>query len=280
MKKYTLEGLKELNRVYDYNNAIREADVVRVNELVEIIEKSRNVNMPKVGDIVDFTDSYGNYSSNAHIEECYEDELHINEHPYIPFVDPKKNGEISTSTSGGPFHHIPKDLKYIGKKEKAFKVCTNIGAIEFYATVNVWSYSDGVHEFTTKDYDVFNITIDEERTHFNGYKYSCTQNGMNSHAFYTDEEYQAWIKTFCGVEKPGNWSETQRIVWTYKQINKCVPLEEYLAIENAVVDSTLCNGKIQECKRIYKGTTVETILPYQRDMIILEGEKCYMRAYK
>lgn len=282
MKKYTVESLKEINEVYDRQHGVTEIDVDRVNQAIEIIENSRK-KTPQVGDVVEYTNQYGDYYAHAHIETV-EKELYICERAYEPFVffNPEDK-TFCTSTSGGTWAHIPKKLKLVGVKEKAFVgwghngACGN-GAVRFYAQVNVWEYTEGVHRFTTQTHDRFHVSILEKPDEY-GYRYIITRSGESCSAFRTKKEYDAWLKTYRGVEVDGNWVNT-KMVWTFKQLSKCVPLEVYQSITGAIVDSEY-EGSIQECKRIYEGTTVTTVLPHQHERIELsKGTKAYMRAYE
>lgn len=288
MSKYTIESLKEINQSYDYNHRVYESDVEKANKLVALIEGSREKESVQVGDIIEFTGGTGDYYGNSHVESVYDDgELHICHQGYAPFTNANSKGGISTSTSGGPWATIPGEVKYIGKRNKMFKAwghrgATANGAFYFEAEVNVFEYiANEALRFTTKTHDKYYVYVNkEELTYDNPYKYTVSSGAYSKTAFKTDEEYQAWLKTYQGVEFKGNW-HNQIIVWTLKQDDKCIPLEDYLKIENAVIDSTMCNGKIQECKRVYKGTKVTTYLPYQKDMIVLEDvNREYMNAYQ
>lgn len=290
MKNYTIETLKQINLGYDYDHRVTESDVEKANQWVKFIESRRTEESPQIGDIVEFTDKHGDYYKNAHIEKVEGDTLNICEQPYIPFVG-IYNNKLYTSTSGGAWTNIPQNLKLIGKRSKLFKdwghcgACGN-GAINFECMVNVWEYAepDQFHQgYSTKNHNKFYVTVlekEEDREKHNYYKYLVTTSGCTSHtAFKTDKEYQAWLKTFNGVEFNGHW-QNQRIVWTHKQYSKCIPLEEYNRIENAVIDSELCNGTIQQCKRIYEDNTVKTFLPYQHEKIPMEEIKVeHIRAY-
>lgn len=291
---YNIESLKAINPSYDYEHRVLESDVIKANKWVEIIEGNRNNNFPCVGDIVEFTNKHGDYYRNAHVERIdgeTEKELNICEQPYVPFVG-MINNRFYTNTSGGAWTNIPKQLKLIGKRPKLFKdwghcgTCGN-GAINFEAMVNVWEYIEPNRfypEYSTKNHDKFYVTVlekEEDRERHNYYKYLITTSGCTSHtAFKTDKQYKAWLKTFNGVEFGGYW-ENQKVVWSDKQINKYVPLEEYNSIENAVIDTQLCNATIQECKRIYENNAVITYLPYQNNKIPVEHINVeYIRAYE
>jgi hypothetical protein len=281
---YTLDTLRKINKSYDADHRVTQGDVELVNRAIQIIESSRNDLTPKVGDAVEYTDQYGNYSLNAHIENVEGDQLNICERAYLPFVQLLHSGGFYTSASGGPWAHIPNQLKKVGNRQKAFVIwghsgaCGN-GAVQFYATVNLWEYVDGVHEFTTKTHDKFYLHIHDAPVGI-GYRYLITNGGTSHTAFKTVEEYQAWLKTFHGVEVENDNTHNGKIIWTFKQRSRCVPLEEYLSITDAVVDTELENACVQECKRIYDydGTTVTTYLPYQDKRLVVGGKE-YIRAY-
>lgn len=281
MKRYTLETLRKINE--EAGNSFTEDTVNKANELVEILENSRDNKCPQIGDIVEYTTEYGDYYGNAHIDSVKEDKIYICERPYTPFMTVDFTGEeidISFSTSGGAWTYTPRALKYLGKRSKLFKYWGGgfSTAILFYATVNVWEHIEGNHEFSTKTHDKFFLSIVNPEYPY-GYKYLISKGGLSDIAFTSEEEYKAWLKTFKGVEIDTLHDNNHKIIWTYKQTEKCVPLEEYLSIENAVIDSTLCNGSIQECKRIYGKNHIETILPYQHDKIEIKTAKAFMRAY-
>ena len=280
-KYYGMESLKEINASYDHEHGIVPADVDIANNLVLGIHISRDDETPQVGDIVEHTDKFGNYNPGAHIEHVMDGELNICSKPYVPFIFEEDSEQcVSTSTSGGPWANIPSNLKLIGKRMKTFKTWgiggpRGNGAFYFEAEVNVWEYSEAESEYTTKDYDKFTLHINREPD--KNHQYPYTVEGAGS--FDTADEFYAWLNTFKGVIHAGAWPN-MRTIWTHKQERKCIPLEEYQAIENAVVDTELCNGRIQECKRIYEGTTVTTYLPFQSDLIEMPGKPRYRNEYK
>lgn len=282
MKMYTLDTLKVINESYDAQHRVTLQDVEKVNQLVEVIEGSRSKDLPKVGDIVEFTTKNGDYYSHAHIESLLKGKLELCEKPHSPFASINSNKtSIHTSTSGGAWSKIPLDLQYVGTKKKEFiawghnGACGN-GAVTFFAEVSVWEYTEGNPTYTTKTHDKFHLTIRED-VELNEYKYLITKDATNHKAFRTEEEYQAWLKTYNGVEKDGFWPNS-KFVWTLKQELKCIPLEEYLKLDGFVIDSQFSNGVIQECRRIYKENTVQTFLPYQHEKIKWHGVKEYVRA--
>ncbi|MFP7486374.1 DUF4121 family protein [Priestia filamentosa] len=281
MTVYTGQTLKEMNLSYDFEHGLTTTDVEKVNGWVKLIEEGRKSEKPQVGDIVEFTDKYGDYYKNAHIEGVYEDVVNICNRPSIPFVSKSREGLLSTSTGGGSWGNIPSNLKFIGKRKKVFTTWGHWGpigngAVNFLAEVNVWEYQEKDLQYTTKTHDRFDVKVNEDvKSH--EYKYVVYKNNSNYTAMKTDEEYKAWLDTFEGVEFDGGWFYS-KTVWTLKQESLCVPLSEYLTVDG-VIDTTLCNGTIQECKRIINGTVITTYLPYQNDKIEKEGVR-YMNAYK
>lgn len=278
---YTIETLKGKSPAYDRRHGVTEADVNKANGLVALIECTRNDEVPQVGDIIEYTDKYAEYHPSAHVEQMSDGFINICSKPYTPFVFKHEHETaIVTDTSGGPWANIPKNLKLIGKRKKAFKSWGHCGmaaegAFYIEAEVNVWEYSEAESEYTTKDYDKFIMYINHEPEKNHQYLYTVSGAGT----FDTADELYAWLNTFKGVIHAGAWPNT-RTIWTHKQTRLCVPLEEYKAIENAIIDTELCNGRIQECKRVYEGTMVTTYLPYQSDLIEMPGEPRYRNEYK
>lgn len=291
---YTIETLKEINQAYHSEHRVKQSDVDLANNWVEFIESTRDDKAPQVGDVVELTNKYGDFYKNAHIDDLNwlkTGKLYVCEQPYIPFVS-AYSGKLATSTSGGAWCSIPDNLRLIGKRKKYFKdwghcgACGN-GAFHFVATVNVWECIEPGNiygGFTTKNYDCFHASIVEDEKkrieHHHGYKYLISSGAFSRIAFRSDQEYQAWLKTFNGVEFDG-FNSNNKVVWTYKHTEKCIPLEKYNKVEYDYKDSTLCNAAIQECKRKIEGTTIITFLPYQNDKIKLENVKTeYMHAIK
>lgn len=276
MIKYNLDTLIAGNESYHHAHGVTVSDVEKANEWVVFIEGNRNEKLPQVGDVVQLTDLYGNYYAGAHIESLEEDKLRLCHQPMIPFVGEGRMGKLITNTSGGPWSSVPSNLRYVGKQEKAFidwghsGPCAN-GAFQFYAEVNVWEYIPPGVNVSTKTHDKFYVTVDASAKG-NDYKYIIKKDGFSHCAFKTDEEYQAWLNTFHGVEQDDN----RNIVWTDKQKTTFVPLEEYNLIEHAVIDSELNNGSIQECKRVYGSHCVMTYMPFQHEKIELVDMKRYM----
>lgn len=267
MEKYTLKSLKAINLSYDLEHGVREKDVFNVNNIIDIIEKSRDNKQPRKGDKIRFTDKLGNYYPYAHIQKVENDRLRVCECPSTPFIS--ETNEIVegfyTSVSGGAWTYIPLNLKLLGTENKNFQIwgtsgpCGN-GSVSFYANVNIWEYIDPnkiFGDFSTKDYDTFYLAICEPKDKYD-YKYIITKGAISHCAFRTYEEYITWLNINKGIQFE-TFDEREKIIWTYKQIKKYVTLEEYQKI-NGIIDHRLNNGEIKECKRVYEGTTVTTFM--------------------
>lgn len=143
MGKYTLESLKQLNIIYDRRYEITPYDVETVNEMIELIENSRDQETPALGDIVRFRKQIGEPFELAHIERIKGEELHICENLDPLLLSVSLYGNLSTITMNRNGQHIPNQLKFLRKTSKAFQMIGHIneretGKIKFYADVNMW----------------------------------------------------------------------------------------------------------------------------------------------
>ena len=246
---YTIESLKQINGRFTCEHRLYESDVEMANNYVKLIEGSRSTLTPQVGDIVRYTNEYGEYYGYAHIEKVDEVEAYICERPYVPFIWKKNNG-IGCNTSGGAWKHIPiGDFRYLGTEPKTFcdwghcGACAN-GAVEFQAEVSVWEYTHPDNRFapyTTKDYNRMFISyvVDEFGNPREGSDYRYFGDGI---AFKTDEDYQAWLRTYRGVELQGGW-ENQKVVFLYRENSYYITQEEWEALDYPI-DTRMCNGII------------------------------------
>ena len=257
MGKYTLETLSEINsRFIGTHYVLLESDVNMVNEYVKLIEESRDATMPKAGDMLQYTNKYGEYYDDAHIERIEDGEANICEGASVSIHKTNDNTEIAFSSSGGTWHYIPiNKFKYIGKAQKRFwdfghcGACAD-GGIEFFATVNVWEYNENEMEFSTKTHDKYYLSYSEETVGC-GYHFLATKQGMGGHAWKTEKELQSWLRTYRAVIQPTNFSNI--VVWAYKEMEHHVSPDEYGKI-NGIEDIMSCNGK-RRCKRIYDDKT-------------------------
>ena len=116
-------NIKELKSIqYDYDYEITEKELEKANIYIELMNTEReNTDTPVAGDIVRFTDKYGNYYEVAHIDAVFDDEVYICEKAYIPFIHIKINGKIGFSTSGGSWCYREfKNFKKVGTQTKMF----------------------------------------------------------------------------------------------------------------------------------------------------------------
>ncbi|MEF9983732.1 MAG: DUF4121 family protein [Oscillospiraceae bacterium] len=249
---YTIGTLKEINQQYDHNHGLTQSDVNMANTYVDVIQRSRTDNQIQVGDIVELTTKHGDYYKKAHIES-YNAETSswsVCQEAYTPFVifnSGKTN--IICNTSGGAWSGVPNKLTLIGKRLKLFcdwgncGACGN-GAVNFQAEVNVWEYSEPNRlygEFSTKDFNKKYISycVDEHGQPKDGSQYRYLGDGI---AFTNRNEYEAWLKTYKGVEFKGNW-ENQTVVFLYKENSHLISEVDWDNL-NLPVDSRMCNGTI------------------------------------
>lgn len=247
MEKYTIETLSEINQRFIGTHCfLRDSDVEMANELVTAIEKSRTENKPQPGDIVVYTNEYGEYFPYAHIETVKENSVYLCEkaNTYVS-VD---NEKVYCNSSGGQWKHVDiKNLTYTGnQKEKlfwhfgSFGVCAD-GGIDFYAKVNVWECNLNKDTFSTKTHDKYYLSYSEKE--YSGYHYFLSKQGMSSNAWNTEQELQAWLRTNRVVVN-------NNAVWTYKTIEHHLSPVEFDNLD-AQEDIFLMNGSKRRCKRVY-----------------------------
>lgn len=247
---YTKESLAEINqRFLNRHFQIDESDVEKANRYVYLIESTRSTRTPQPGDIVRYTNKYGDYYAHAHIESIDEDgEVHICENPYVPFswVD-AENNKMVFITSGGAWDRLESSkMAFVEMEKKRFcdwghcGACAD-GAIDFEATVSVWEFDEHETPYTTKTHNRMYIYRHKEVDEY-GYKYVG-----EGRAWKYDLELQAWLETVRGEIMPA--LENQAIVWYWKQKEVHVSPAEYEAL-NLPEDTMICNGS-RRCKREY-----------------------------
>ena len=129
------------NSLFIYEHGYTDYDIELYGKLKKVLEDRPSG--PTSGDIVEIWSNNGQcFYRNGHIEKSsyHKTGLTYCEQPYIPFVN---NDGTGIQASGGAWGEFPKKFKYVGKREKLFKVwghcgaCGN-GAFNIKATVNVW----------------------------------------------------------------------------------------------------------------------------------------------
>lgn len=261
--KYTVEALKKINSRFCSSHYLQESDVYMANRYVELIENSRSETEPCIGDIVQYTNEYGDYYMNAHIENVYEDgKINICENPYVPFIGVNvDNNGILCNTSGGAWCNIPiAKLKYIGKREKTFCHWGNCGAcadgaVEFKANVSVWEYSSGENRFISKINNKPYTTKEFERMKI----HYCPNRKDSPYIYFgdamawkTDLELQAWLRTYRA--EVFDWGGNGMFVWYWKEERHSISPAEFEDMD-LPEDTLMNNARILRCKRKYDENT-------------------------
>lgn len=141
----TKELIIKNSYIYHKEHGVTDDDVERASFFKYKIERSRDSNTPKAGDIIICKGPKKEYN-NGHLDRSDPTEFSaVCVQPMIPFTCVVDNEEPTFSTSGGYWFSVPEKelLKYVGTREKIFKAwghcgCTGNGAYNFSATVNVW----------------------------------------------------------------------------------------------------------------------------------------------
>lgn len=172
MRKYTVETLKKENELFDSYYGINNADVEKVNHLIDMIEKSRSVESIQTFDVVEYTNEYGEYFPKATVTMKEEEDIELCENAgiHLSIYD----DELCGSASGGAFsHHKESEFVYKGTAVKTFWTWGNVGAranggIYFTATVNLWECNNNKEMFSTKTHDKYYLS---HRKSDNDYQY-------------------------------------------------------------------------------------------------------------
>lgn len=252
MKKYTLETLKKENELFDSYYGLNKSDVEKVNRIIEMIERSRSIDVIQKYDVVEYTNEYGEYfpKATATMKRGENIELCENAGVHLSICDSKLCG----SASGGAFnHHKENEFSYKGMSSNTFWTWGNAGAcanggIYFTATVNLWECDDNKEMFSTKTHDKYYLSY--KKSESNGdYQYFASKAGMSSYAWRTKEDMQAWLRTKRAVVTGKNtWGGA--VIWTYKEVEHHLSDIEFDAL-NAHEDIFLMNGSKRRCKRVY-----------------------------
>lgn len=249
MRKYTVETLKKENELFDRCYGINNADVERVNHLIDMIEKSRSVESIQTFDVVEYTNEYGEYFPKATVTMKEEEDIELCENAgiHLNIYD----DELCGSASGGAFsHHKNSEFTYKGITIKTFwtwgsaGACAN-GGIYFTATVNLWECNNNKEKYSTKTHDKYYLS---HRKSDSDYQYFASHNAMSCCAWETEEEMQAWLRTHRAIVTGKTWGGS--VIWTYKEIEHHCSNTEYDAL-NVTEDIFLMNGSKRRCKRVY-----------------------------
>lgn len=252
---YDIETLRNINQRYcGHPHILTNSDVEMVNNWISKIQQER-IGEPKVtpGDLVQLTTRYGDYYGRALVNSVEEDgRVYVCEQPYTPFVYVDSYGKVGMNASGGAWSHIPKgQMRYVGKGKRFFcdwgfcGPCAD-GAIDFEAEVNVWEYTEEnplYGDYTTKDYERYYVSFVQEEKDGSPYHYFVRDYGGTSHhAFRTEKEYLAWLRTYHGVEFKGMWPN-QTVVFTYRKASHLITEVEWDEL-HLPIDVAECNGLI------------------------------------
>ena len=249
MQEYTLESLKPLNASLDGYHRLEQSDVEIVNRYVKLIESTRR-EAPCPGDIIEYTDEYGIYYQNAHIQALDDvaDRFSVSCVPHVPFVFKDDEHRVRFSTGGGPWVSVDAAaLSHIGKRGKLFMLfghdrVTGDRGVCFHASVNVWEYiAPEQHHpgFSTKDRAKHYVSYIEKPADGSAPHY---YDFINSIVFRNAAEFKRWKDTYKAVEFPGA-SPNQAIVFLYRETCRLVSREEWDRL-HLPLDTRFVNGII------------------------------------
>jgi hypothetical protein len=248
---YTLENLKPINTVFDCEHRLNQSDVEMVNRYAARIESTRGEN-PRPGDIIEYTDEYGDYCRDAHIvtADSGTGRCTVRIHSYVPIVyrndDHQKEGFYCTG--GGVLTFVDAAaLTYVGKREKLFAafshhcILPGHSAVYFKTLVNVWEYVAPAQKYpgySTKGWHKQYITYVKEPTDNSPYHYyGSFSAGI---AFKNDTELKLWKNTYRAVEFPGS-DPNHSVLFLYRNNDRLISRDEWDAL-SLPLDTRFVNG--------------------------------------
>ena len=245
---YTLKSLKALNPVFDSSHGLGQSDVNLVNHYVELIQSSR-CKTPCAGDIIDYTDEYGNFHKSRHIHEFISETNQVLFYPcpFGPFVySDKEKGLSFQSIPGSDIAVDFSNVSYVGKRKRTYKIFGRCfhpanSAIYFNALVNVWEYivPDQQHPgYSTKTWRKHYFSYVEKPHDGSAPHYYDFLNGI---VFDTAKEFDLWKKTYRAVEFPGG-SPNQTVLFLYREKSCLLSREGWDALD-LPLDTRWVNGR-------------------------------------
>lgn len=225
-RQYTAERLEKINSRYLSvpTHKIRQSDVDTANKCIAIMYNRLGEQTPRVGDLVHYTRSDGNYYGYAHIDEIEGTNAIICLEPFTPFVDLNQDKINISHVSGGPFVSVPLNkLIADGNGTKLFQFFGSSGAyangaVQFEGYANYWEYTGDNYrfgEYSTKNYD--KITF----RRVNGVMRPVSATG-NASILENEFLYKKWLDEMKAVTFGDFKTDDKVIVFTYKEVSKLV----------------------------------------------------------
>lgn len=247
---YSLEQLINENLLVDAYY-IGQRDVDHVNKLINLIKSTRSIERPIIGDILQYTNNYGDYFPSAFFnnetDKCGGVCL-SGGYPFV-FENESTTTGISFSTSGGPWVNPPIErFKYIGRREMRFRFFRTVmeptnGSLDFRATVNVWKFCEPNQRYGSYTTEAWS------KSHFFVKEFSPDGNPKKIYQGSAEcpwDEYTAWLEAFCAKEYTQDAGQN-RVVFHYREVDHLLSYEMWddLPLE---YDTRRINGSVMLVK--------------------------------
>lgn len=233
-KMYTMETLKEENAEFllEPGHEIHQDDVVFVNHCINMMRNGTESELPKTGDIIQYTTRDGKFYRNAHIDSIHNGVARVCLAPYIPFITVRDTEIKMDSVSGGPWTTVPVScLKKAGKSCKPFRYISPhilLGAhcaISFTGYATCWRYNEPNPMFGAYSTEQYNRIL-FTRTKDGWYVSSDTSVDIPDSDGFASRMHELKATTFGDFEK-----DTSVVVFVYKELNLLIPREQWMAME-------------------------------------------------
>lgn len=251
---YTIERLRDFNHL-DSREEIQNSQVEHVNKIIQLIE-SRPHTTPQIGDILEYTDEYGEWYPAAHIDRIKDGiaEMCLTAGSYV-FASP-----LHFCTSGGPWKDVPiAGFVHIGKRNKRFRISSGDilsleRSLEFEAAVSVWKYIEPDRkygDYTTRNWNKYifhQSTNSKDRSQYGAYF-----DFMKCKVIDSEEDFKAWEKTYKAKVFEGP-CENNLTVFCYREKLHIVSKDAYERLKFPV-DTRRNNSSMVLVKVLYNDET-------------------------
>lgn len=257
---YTLDTLRMLNPLYDYEHRMTEQDVDAVNALRAHIESTRS--FATVGDRIAYTDRYGNFYKDALLASREVDGGdRVCLVPFVPFTRAVRDG-VQCHAGGGPWVTlVGGEIFGTGPRMGEFQIwghdgpCGN-GAIRFEAEVQGWRYNEPdplYGDFTTAAWRkllIYRIRQPNGKDLYGGQGWELGG----------ETDFQAFVRDYKATVFEGH-SLRQLVVWCYHHRERPLTPEAWDALDAPIVKHCIYNAP-QPVKVLYDDERHERICCY------------------
>lgn len=240
--------------------------VERMFACKERIAQTRSAEIPKCGDIVQYTNRFGDYNANASLKENTDGTITILKMGRHDLLCADKTGITFYDSTQQGLTILKSQLRYLGSKEKSFRLMRTDKAddtMPFKTTVSVWEYTEPnpvYGEYSSRDWCKA-IVPDWSSNDSDSYFWGGTH-----FVRYSDKE--DWLRYIRGVMFDGK-IPGQKVIFHYRERFKPISKRKW---DNTMlpVSSRLLGGQKMPCKFSYDNNSRIVTIYWQQG-----GDLCH-----